>query len=220
MPQLIYPRSLIESWYRISQGKGGVSANSPRFEATAWSDSASYENPDEMGGTEGDDSDSTVDVTGGLGNYGSMRDYTGDDELGYSEVGADRQVDNQGHTTVTKNAMNTVEKENQQRSKQLVRFERIELFQGISRSARRVMSAYEAAGLENLPENVKKIYDAIEKMLAADPDQAKNPAMDAQNIVHMLEQLGIAARDAGVVPSGLPRVAVSPEMVIKMVRHG
>lgn len=213
MPLNLYNRNLVESWGAVVRKP---SKPHPALEA---------ESDEQV--------DRSEDISGGIGDYGRIVDYEGEDEMGYSEPSADSSLD----SDTARLGMNVVDgtaeetdtgidepQSKADRSLYLARlnYERRDLLRNTLKIAGDILEKYREFSGERgeTPEAVQKGMDALAEAMAREPNESPsdemNPARVAQHVWWCMESLGIAAHDNDFVPPGLPDGVLTQDTLVSL----
>ena len=227
MAIVMYPRCLLEAWAKL--GLCDKTVSRPVMESRRHSRE-----------------DSTGDVDSDFGNFSDIRDYEGEDDLGYAEPGVDTELDDQygrfgvpteeeidpetGETVEpgtgarrTRKAKKKGESgdSNYKVIADAVRTRRLadsrNLYGEIAEMAGRYLDCYDSAPAKEMPgavsDNIAQLRDDLERTYGTADDYLGG----VQRLVRDMETLGIAARESGAVPGGIPEKNVTVEQLTALV---
>lgn len=210
MPLIIYPKDLLESW--ASVGAPGKPVRRPVMEART-----------------GDGDEGTGDIDSELGQYSSIVDYEGDDEMGYSEPGVNKDLDRQdsrlgmsvheidpetgnpadggeGEKGKKRQARGSDYRAALERLRQRRLFDIKSLFREISGLAGEYVGHYREMPEDYFSDGMRDALSTIEGKLNT-PMDGSDPVsyvQDTQTLIRSMEMLGISARENNSVPDGIP----------------
>ena len=183
------------------------------------------------------------EVDAKFGNFDSIVDYSGDDNLGYDETGVDTDLDNQYKrfgmkvedidpiTGLPKDDSKSKAKKSkkktpaEEKSSYKVMLDAVKVrrlsdakaaYSAIKAIGTRYIGLYEALPADYISDDMRTYIDGIKET-----GPARNEAMSyitsAQRLIHYMEQLGIAARKNNTVPDGIPENLITPEQLSTMI---
>ena len=234
MAIIVYPKSLLESWAKLGPCRKPV--RRPVMEAK----SSDFDTGDDDF-TDDDLGDREVDAK--FGNFGSIVDYSGDDNMGYDETGVDTDLDNQYKrfgmnveeidplTGLPKDDPKSKSKKSkkktpaEEKSSYKVMLDAVKVrrlsdakaaYSAIKAIGTRYIGLYEALPADYISDDMHTYIDGIKET-----GPARNEAMSyitsAQRLIHYMEQLGIAARKNNTVPDGIPENLITPEQLSTLI---
>lgn len=234
MAIIVYPKSLLESWAKL--GPCRKPSRRPVMEAKA----SDFETGDD---DVNDDDLGDREVDAKFGNFGSIVDYSGDENMGYDETGVDTDLDNQykrfgmkveeidpitglpKDDSKSKSKKTKKKKTAEERSSYKVMLDSMRVrrlsdakaaYRAIKAIGTRYIGLYEALPADYISNDMHTYIDDI-KETGPDNDEVMSYITSAQLLIRYMEQLGIAARKNNTVPDGIPENLITPEQLSTMI---